>query len=79
MGAEDVRHLQGTRPHGGGLLRLQCFQRADHFFEHLGGYLGIERRGLQLLVAQHDLNHPDVDLLLQQMGCKAVAPIPMSE
>ena len=81
MGAQDVRDLQGTVPHGGGLcqgldLRIrspaECLQRADDLAQNLRGHLNIPCGSLQLLVPQHHLNHPDVDLLFQQVGGKAV-------
>ena len=73
MGAEDVGDLQGGAPHGGGLRGRQRLQRADHLAQDLGGHVGVERRGLELLVAEQHLDHADVDLLLQQVGGKAVA------
>ena len=33
--------------------------------QNIGGDLGIKRCGLKLLVPKHDLNHADIDLLLQ--------------
>ena len=35
--------------------------------------MGVDRRGLQLLVPQKDLDHPDVDVLLEKVGGEAVA------
>ena len=37
----------------------------DHFPQNVGGELGIERRGLELLVPEQDLDQVDIDLLLQ--------------
>ena len=48
-------------------------QRADHLAQELGGHVGIERCGLELLVPEQHLDHADVDLLLQQVGGEAVA------
>jgi hypothetical protein len=52
---------------------LQLFQRTDHLAQDVGGHLGVDRCGVQLLVAEQHLDHADVDLLFQQMGGKAVA------
>jgi hypothetical protein len=52
MGAEDVRHLQGSGSHDWGLHRLQGFQWADHLTQDGGGHLGVMRGGLDLLVSQ---------------------------
>jgi hypothetical protein len=37
-----------------------------------GGDLGIERYDLELLVPEQDLDHANVDLLLEQLGGEAV-------
>ena len=58
-----------------GLRRRQHLQRADHCPQHFGGYVGVQRGGLQPLVAQQHLNHPDVDLLLEQVRREAVPPM----
>ena len=73
MGAKDVRHLQGTRPHWRGLCGLQRLQRTDHLSQHVGGYLCVKGRGLQLLVTQEHLDDANVDLLLEQVSCETVA------
>lgn len=70
VAAEDVRHLQ-DRAHPG-LLRRQFLQGADDFAQDLGGHLGIKRRGFQLFVPEHDLDHADIDFLFQQMGGETV-------
>src|SRR6266852_3796764 len=56
------------------LLELQCnmFQRAHHLPDHPGGDTRIERRGVELGMAQQDLDHPNVGVLFQQMRRKAV-------
>ena len=36
------------------------------------GDLGVACRGVELLVPEQHLDHPDVDLLLQEMGGEAV-------
>ena len=51
----------------------QHLQRADHLAQDLGGHVRVDRRGLELLVPEQDLDHADVDLLLQQVGGEAVA------
>ena len=75
MAAEDVGDLQGAVRHEEGLRGLQSLQRADHLAQDLGGDVRVDRRGLQPLVAEQHLDHPDVDLLLEQVGGKAVAPM----
>jgi hypothetical protein len=78
LGAEDVRDLQGGTPHRARLRRCRVLQRTDHFAQQVGGHLGIKGRGVQFLVPEQHLDHPDVDLLLQQVGGEAVAPMPIS-
>ena len=63
--AKDVSHLERAMRHDGDLLRMQSLKRADHLTQNVGGYLGIKRRGLELLVPEHDLDHADIDLLFQ--------------
>jgi hypothetical protein len=48
------------------------FQRAHHLLDRLGGNPSVERRGIELGVTEQDLDHTDIDVLLQQMGGKAV-------
>lgn len=62
---KDVGHLQRAMRHGANLLRMQTLERADHLAQNIGGDLGIKRRGLKLLVPEHDLDHADIDLLFQ--------------
>jgi hypothetical protein len=50
----------------------------DHLAQDVGGDLRIERCGLQFLVTEQHLNHADVNLLLEEMGGEAVAPMPSS-
>jgi hypothetical protein len=47
---------------------MQALKRADHLAQNVGGDLGIECGSFKLLVAKHDLNHTDIDLLLKEMG-----------
>jgi hypothetical protein len=76
--AEDVRNLQGLPRHGragSGARRIgqgQTLQRTGDRPQGGGGHLGIERRGLQLLVPEQHLNDADVLSVLQQIGGKAV-------
>src|SRR5271168_2199851 len=51
----------------------QAFERAGHFADGSGGDLGVERRGVELLVSEQHLDDADVDLVLEQMGGEAVA------
>jgi hypothetical protein len=71
--AEDIRDLQARRSHGRDLRGTHGLQRTNDFAQNVGGDLGIERRGIELLVAEQDLDHADIDLLLQQVRCKTVA------
>src|SRR4030065_147056 len=48
-------------------------QGTDHGAQDFGGHRGIERGGLELLVAKQNLDHTDIDLLLQQVRGKAMA------
>jgi hypothetical protein len=78
VGAEDIRDLQARRSHGRALPGPHGLQRTDDFPQYVGGDLGIQRRGLELLVPEQDLDHADIDLLLQQVRCKTVASMPTS-
>jgi hypothetical protein len=48
-------------------------ERAHDLADCLGGDAGIERCGVELGVPQQDLDHPNVDVLLQQVGRKTVS------
>ena len=74
VGAEDIRHLQHERALGGS----GALQGTDHLAQGLCRHLRIQRRGLELLVPEQHLDHPDVDFLLQQVGGEAVALMPRS-
>jgi hypothetical protein len=54
---------------------MQALKWADYLAQNVGGDLGIERGSFKLLVAKHDLNHTDIDLLLKEMGGETVAPM----
>src|SRR5471032_2801121 len=51
----------------------EAFERAGDVADSPGGDLGVERRGVELLVSEQHLDDADVDLLLEQMGGEAVA------
>ena len=81
MAAEDIRDLQSWTRHAAPrfrraarLLELEgdMLQRAHDLADRLGGDTSIERRGIELGVTEQDLDHADVDVLLEQMGGKAV-------
>src|SRR5260370_27581857 len=55
------RHRQG-----------EALERTRDLADGLGGDAGIERRGVELLVSHKDLDHADVDVLLEQVGGEAV-------
>ena len=73
--AKDIRHFQGTWPHGSDLRRVQILQGTDDFAQDIGLDLGIQRGGLELLVSQQNLDHADIDLLFQQMRGETMAPM----
>src|SRR6516162_271823 len=47
-------------------------ERARHLAERADGDAGVERRCVELLVSEQNLDNPDIGLLLQEMGGKAV-------
>src|SRR3954470_19068703 len=53
--------------------RREPIERAHDRADGVGGDPGIERRGLELGVPEQNVDHADVDVLLQQVGCEAVA------
>src|SRR3954452_17813962 len=53
--------------------RREPIERAHDHADGVGGDARIERRGLELGVPEQHLDHADVDVLLQQVGCEAVA------
>ena len=84
VAAEDVRDLQSWAGHAGRLRRCQSdcslwyerrqpVQRAHDFANEVGGHLGVARCRVELGMPEQDLNHTNVDVLLQQMGGEAVA------
>src|ERR1700749_1025485 len=50
----------------------QQVERARHLADRADGDAGIERGRVELLVPEQDLDDPDIGLLLQQMGGKAM-------
>src|SRR5215467_13813489 len=81
MAAEDIRDLQSRARHPRralagrpDLLELQCdmLQRAHQMLDRPGGHPRIERRRIELGVTEQNLDHADVDVLLQEMGGEAV-------
>ena len=80
--AEDIRDLQNRTPHDrrglcgrlvtSGLQRDQAIQRAHDVPDGVGGDARVERGRIELRVPQKNLDHPDIDVLLKQVRCKAV-------
>ena len=52
--------------------RREALERAHDLADRLGGDAGVERRGVELGVPEQHLDHPDIDVLLEQMGGEAV-------
>ena len=50
---------------------IEMLQRALDRAQGGAGDLGVACRGVELLVPEQHLDHPDVDLLLQEMGGEA--------
>src|SRR5215510_7996129 len=80
VGAEDIRDLEPSPRHAaagsGGRQRTlaQMLQWAFDRPQCGAGDVAVVRSGIQLLVTQENLDHPDVHLLLQEVGRKAVPP-----
>jgi hypothetical protein len=53
--------------------RREPVQWTHDFANEVGGHLGVARRGVELGMPEQDLNHANVDVLLQQMRGEAVA------
>ena len=84
--AEDVRDLQGLPAHAGPALCRRSLRRqgqliegAQHRAQHVGGNVGIAGCRVQFGMAQQHLDHPHVDIALQQMRGERVPLIPSSE
>ena len=74
VAAEDIRQLdrwtrQGGKPRSGGRSDLseQQVERAGDLADRLDGDTRVERRGVELLVAEQYLDDADVGLLLEQV------------
>src|SRR5882724_3029443 len=65
---------RGKRPRSRGRRhrRGEMLERAGDLAERLEGDAGVERRRIELLVPEQHLDHPDVGLLLKQVGREAV-------
>ena len=50
----------------------QEIERACHLADRADGDAGVERRRVELLVSEQNLDDPDIGLLLQEMGGKTV-------
>src|SRR5216684_3596383 len=82
MVAEDIRDLQGGTSHDRrGLCRrllLRCqrrepIQRAHDRADHVGGYLRVERGGIEPGMSEQNLDQTHIGFLFEQVGGKAVA------
>ena len=82
--AEDVRNLQNWTGHPrralcGRLVLLgletEMLQRAHDRADGVGGDARVERRRVELRMSEQNLNHSDVGVLLQKMGCKTMPPM----
>src|SRR4051812_11154008 len=54
------------------LRQRDAVERTHDLLDRLGGDARIERRGVELGMAEQNLDHSDIDVLLEQMGCEAV-------
>src|ERR1039458_3663461 len=79
MVAEDVRNLQNWTCHqrrasSGRLVLLadEMIERAGDVTDRIGGDLRVARRRVELGVPEQHLDHANIDVLLQEMGGKAV-------
>ena len=71
MVAEDVRNLQAShRRRSDG--QHQVFQWTGDLTECTGCHVAVACGGLQLAMSEQHLDHADIDLVLQQVGGKAV-------
>src|SRR5216683_2916135 len=82
MVAENIRDLQNRARHARralcgrlGTLELlrDMLQRAHDLTDRLGGDPRIERRVLEFGVTEQHLDHPNVGVVLEQMGGKAMS------
>ena len=61
------------------LQRDQAIQRTRHVADGVDGDARVERGRIQAGVSEQNLNHANVDVLLQQVRGEAMALIPNSE
>src|SRR5580704_694509 len=54
-------------------LQTEALQRAHDRADGIGGDARIERRRLQFRMPEQNLDHPNVDVLLQKVGCKTMS------
>ena len=81
---QDRRRLRGwcldcggrsSRPFLRSGLEGEPVERPLHALDQLGRHRRIDRCRLQFFVAQHRLDHADVDTLLEQVRCERVPPM----
>src|SRR5437773_3848556 len=65
----DTRRASGGRF---GLGQRDTIERAHDLLDRLGGDAGVECGGVELGMAEQDLDHPNIDVLLEQVGGEAV-------
>ena len=77
--AEDVRNLQHWTGHqrrasSGRLVLLadEMIERAGDVADRIGRDLRVARRRVELGMSEQHLDHPNIDILLQEMGGKTV-------
>ncbi len=81
VGAKDVGDLQKRPRHAASVggrrwlhrLEAELVERAGDDADRVDGDAGVERRRLQLGVAQQNLDDPDIDALFEQVGGEAMA------
>ena len=87
VATENVRNLKRCAQHGRKRLGLgiaplldqgKPVQRAHNLTDRGGGDPRVERRRLELGMAEQDLNHPDIDVLFEQVRCEAMSLMPSS-
>src|SRR5208282_4469283 len=81
VATEDIRNLKRGARHGRWRLswriapplkKRKPVQGAHHLADRGGGHARIERRRVELGVSEQHLDDPDIDVLLEKMGRKAV-------
>ena len=56
-----------------GQQRCEAIERAHDLADRIGGDARIERRGIELGVTQEDLDHPNINVVFEQMRREAMA------